>query len=193
MKVSMHDFIRRFTMRLIALALLAVASAAATAGSVDINLSNHTIEAQYATAAGSAEFTAGGLYNEDQKDWAINVGLLAAGDTQVAGSRLDAGLGGKLYAVHVSDKDLMALGLGGRLRWFPGNGSFAIGGHAFYAPTVVTFVDGDRFVDLGLRAEVELVRNSTLYVGYRWMRADLNNQTRPYVDKGAFVGVQIGF
>ena len=180
-------------MRLIVLALLAAASAAATAGSMDVNLSNHTIEGQYAGGAGSAEFTVGGLYNEDKKNWAANVGLLAAGDTQIAGSRLDAGLGGKAYAVHVSGKDLLALGLGGRLRWFPGNGSFGIGGHVFYAPTVVTFVDGDRFRDLGLRAEVELVRNSTLYVGYRWMRADLTNHAAPYVDKGAFVGIQIGF
>lgn len=180
-------------MRFIALALLAGASAAAAAGSADVNLSNHTIEAQYAVGAGSAEFTVGGLYNDDKTSWAVNVGLLAAGDTQVAGSRLDAGLGGKVYAVHVDGKDLLALGLGGRARWFPGNSSFGIGGHAFYAPTVVTFVDGDRFRDLGLRAEVELVRNSTLYAGYRWMRADLTNQTKPYVDKGAFVGIQIGF
>lgn len=181
-------------MRFILLALLAGASAAAAAGSVDVNLSNHTIEAQYATSAGTAEFTAGGLYNnQDQKDWEFNVGLLAAGDTQVSGSRLDVGLGGKIYAVHVSDKDLAALGLGGRVRWFPGNGSFAVGGYAFYAPSVVTFGDGDHFVDSGVRAEVELQKNTALYVGYRWMHAFLTNQTNPYVDKGGFIGVQIGF
>ena len=190
----MRDYIRRITMRLIVLALLAGASAAAAAaGSVDINLSNHTIEAQYATGAGSAEFNVGGLYNEDQKDWEFNVGLLAAGDTQVAGSRLDAGLGGRVYAVRVSDKDLVALGLGGRVRWFPGNGSFAIGGYAFYAPPVVTVMDGDHFLDSGVRAEVELQRNTGLYVGYRWMHAYLTNQTSPYVDKGGFIGVRIGF
>jgi hypothetical protein len=181
-------------MRLIVLALLAGASAAAAAdGSVDINLSNHTIEAQYATGAGSAEFNVGGLYNEDQKDWEFNLGLLAAGDTQVAGSRLDAGLGGRVYAVRVSDKDLVALGLGGRVRWFPGNGSFAIGGYAFYAPPVVTVMDGDHFLDSGVRAEVELQRNTALYVGYRWMHAYLTNQTSPYVDKGGLIGVRIGF
>jgi len=181
-------------MRFVVLALLAGASAAAAAaGSVDINLSNHTLEAQYSAAAGSADFSVGGLYNEDQKNWEANVGLLAAGDTQVSGSRVDAGLGGRIYAVHVSDKDLVALGLGGRVRWFPGNGSFGIGGYTYYAPAVVTVMDGDHFWDSGVRAELELQRNTSLYVGYRWMHAYLNNQSNPYVDKGGFVGVQIGF
>jgi len=194
MTASTRDFTRRITMRSIVLALLAGASASAGAeGSVDVNLSNRTIEAQYATGAGSAEFSVGGLYNEDQKDWEVNVGLLAAGDTQVSGSRLDAGLGGRVYAVHVSDKDLVALALGGRVRWFPGNGSFGIGGYTFYAPAVVTVMDGDHFWDSGVRAELELQKNTALYVGYRWMRAYLNNETSPYVDKGGFVGIQIGF
>lgn len=180
-------------MRMIVFALLAGASAAAAAGSLDVNLSNHTIEAQYASNAGSAQISLGGLYNEDNKDWLAHVGLLAAGETETGGSRFDAGLGGKFYAVHVSGKDLLALGLGGQLRWFPGNRSFAVGGYAFYAPSVVTFVDGEKFSDVGLRAEIEVVRNSTLYAGYRWVKADLTNHTSPYVDKGAFVGIRIEF
>jgi hypothetical protein len=180
-------------MRLILFALLAGASVAAAAGSMDINLSNHAIEAQYATNAGSAQMSLGGLYNEDNKNWLAHIGVLASGETETGGSRFDAGLGGKFYAVHASGKDLLALGLGGQLRWFPGNRSFAVGGHAFYAPSVVTFVDGDKFLDLGLRAEIEVVRNSTLYAGYRWVKADLINHTGPYVDKGAFVGIRIDF
>jgi len=180
-------------MRLIVFALLAGASVAAAAGSLDINLSNHTVETQYSTNAGSAQMSLGGLYNDDEKNWFVQAGLLAAGETETGGSRFDAGLGGKLYAVHVSGKDLLALGLGGQLRWFPGNRSFAVGGYAFYAPSVVTFVDGERFSDVGLRVEIEVVKNSTLYAGYRWVKAELSNHTSPYVDKGAFVGIRIDF
>lgn len=180
-------------MRLILFALIAGTSLAAAAGSMDINLSNHAIEAQYASSAGSAQMSLGGLYNDDNKNWFAQVGLLAAGETETGGSRFDAGLGGKLYAVHASGKDLIALGLGGQLRWFPGNRSFGIGGYGFYAPSVVTFVDGENFSDLGLRAEIEVVKNSTLYAGYRWVKADLTNHTSHYIDKGAFVGIRIDF
>ena len=180
-------------MRLIVFALLACASVAAAAGGMDVSLSGHTIEAQYSANAGSAQTTLGGLYNDNNKNWFVQGGLLASGETETGGSRFDAGLGGKLYAVHVSGKDLLALGLGGQVRWFPGNHSVGIGGHAFFAPSVVTFVDGEKFWDLGVRVEVELVRNSTLYAGYRWVKAELTNHTSPYVDKGAHVGIRIDF
>jgi YfaZ precursor len=182
-------------MRLIVFALLAAASFSAAAGSVDINLSNTTVEAKFYANAGAADWTFGGLYNRDTKDRALNVGLLATGDSAIANSRIEGGLGGKLYSVTVSNPnaDVLALALGGQLRWFPGNGSFAIGPYAFYAPRVVTVLDGQRFFDVGVRAELELIRNSFVYVGYRQMRVDLDNQAKRDVDKGGFVGLQIKF
>jgi hypothetical protein len=180
-------------LRLIALVLLAAASFSAAAGSVDINLSNDTIEAKFYANAGAADWTFGGLYNRDTKDRALNVGLLAMGETSIAGSRIEGGLGGKLYTVTAGDSDLAALALGLQARWFPGNGSFAFGGYGFYAPRVVTFLDGERFWDIGVRAEVELIRNSFLYVGYRQVRAEFDNGVKADIDKGAFVGMQIKF
>ena len=181
------------SLRLIAFALLAAASFSAAAGSVDLNLSNDTIEAKYYGNAGAADWTFGGLYNRDTKDRAVNVGLLATGDSTFGNSRIEGGLGGKLYSVTVGNADLVALALGGQLRWFPGNGSFAFGGYAFYAPHVVTLMDGQRFYDIGVRAEVEVIRNSFVYVGYRQVQAELDNNVKLNVDKGGFVGLQIKF
>jgi hypothetical protein len=186
-------------MRLIVFALLAAASFSAAAGSVDVNLSNDTIEAKYYANAGAADWTFGGLYNRDTKDRALNVGLLATGDSAFGNSRIEGGLGGKVYSVTIHSKDavpnadVIALALGGQLRWFPGNGSFALGTYAFYAPHVVTLLDGQRFYDIGVRAEVEVIRNSFVYVGYRQMRAELDNQVKVDVDKGGFIGLQIKF
>jgi hypothetical protein len=180
-------------MRLIVFALLAAASFSAAAGSVDLNLSNHSIEAKYYANAGAADWTFGGLYNRDTKDRAFNVGLLATGDSAIGNSRIEGGLGGKIYSVTVGNADVLALALGGQVRWFPGNGSFAFGGYAFYAPHVVTLLDGQRFFDIGVRAEVEVIRNSFVYIGYRQMQAELDNQVKLNVDKGAFVGMQIKF
>jgi len=180
-------------MRLIVFALLAAASFSAAAGSVDLNLSNHSIEAKFYANAGAADWTFGGLYNRDTRDRALNVGLLATGDSAIGNSRFEGGLGGKVYSVTVGNADVLALALGGQARWFPGNGSFALGAYVFYAPHVVTLLDGQRFFDVGVRAEVELIRNSFLYVGYRQVQAELDNQAKLNVDKGAFVGMQIKF
>ena len=180
-------------MRLIVFALLAAASFSAAAGSVDLNLSNHSIEAKFYANAGAADWTFGGLYNRDTRDRALNVGLLATGDSAIGNSRFEGGLGGKLYSVTVGNGDVLALALGGQARWFPGNGSFALGAYVFYAPHVVTLLDGQRFFDVGVRAEVELIRNSFLYVGYRQVQAELDNQVKLNVDKGAFIGMQIKF
>jgi hypothetical protein len=180
-------------MRLIVFALLAVASFSAAAGSVDVNLSNDTIEAKYYGNAGAADWTFGALYNRDTKDSAANVGLLTSGDSSIGNSRIEGGLGGKVYGVTVGNGDVLALALGGQLRWFPGNGSFALGLYGFYAPRVVTVLDGKSFFDIGVRAEVEVIRNSFAYVGYRQVQAELEDGTKPNVDKGAFIGMQIKF
>jgi hypothetical protein len=180
-------------MRWIVFAVLAAASFSVVAGTLDINLSNDTIEAKYDSPAGAADWTFGGLYNRDEKNYALNIGLLAIGDSGAGGSRIEGGVGGKVYTVHVPDSDVVALALGGQVRWFPGNRSFAIGGYAFYAPKVVTFIDGRSFYDSGLRAEVEVIRNSSVYLGYRWTKVELDNGTSAYIDRGGFAGLMVKF
>ena len=180
-------------LRLIAFALLAAASASAAADSVDLNLSSDTIEGRYNSSVGFGEWTFGGLYNRDQKNQAVNVGLLATGETRMRGSRVEAGMGGKLYATSILNEEVIALGLGGQLRWFFGDGPFAVGGYGFFAPRVVTFLDGERFWEVGVRGEVELIKSSFLYIGYRHMQVELKNGLKPDVDKSALVGMQIKF
>ena len=180
-------------LRLLVFVLLAAASLSAAAGSVDVNLSNHTIEGKFYANAGAADWTVGGLYNRDTKDGFLNLGVLATGDSAFGSSRIEGGVGGKVYSVKAGSGDVIALALGGQLRWFPGNGSFALGTYAFYAPHVVTLLDGERFFDIGVRAEVEVIRNSFVYVGYRQVQAELDNGNKVNVDKGAFVGLQIKF
>jgi len=180
-------------MRWIVFAVLAAVSFSAAAGTLDINLSNDTLEAKYDTPVGAADWTFGGMYNRDDKNYLGNIGLLAAGEGSAGNSRVAGGLGGKVYAIHVAGQDVAALALGGQLRWFPGNGNFGFGGYAFYAPRVVTFIDGKNFYDTGLRAEVEVFKNSFAYVGVRWTRAELDDGSTPYVDHGGYLGLMVNF
>lgn len=182
-------------MRLIVFVLLAAASFSAASDSLDINLSNDTVEGRYTSTIGFGEWTFGGLYNRDEKNRSANIGLLATGETRVRGSRLEGGVGGKLYAATVDDADLDlgALALGGQMRLYFGDGPFAVSGYLFYAPGVVTFLDGKRFWEVGVRAEVELIKGSFVYIGLRQVRAEFENDAKYDIDKGGFAGLQIRF
>src|SRR5439155_21182666 len=106
-------------LRLFVFVLLAVASLSAAAGSVDVNLSNDTIEGKFYANAGAADWTFGGLYNRDSRDRALNVSLLATGNSAFANSRIEVGLGPKVYTLTEGNGDLDALSLVRQLRRFP--------------------------------------------------------------------------
>lgn len=181
-------------LRTVLIAAFLTASGTALADSIDISLSNDSAQAIYATGWRTAEFNMGALYINDQNDWVASVGLLAQGEQQSGGSRIEAGLGGKAYLATVGNDDLLALGLGGQLRVFPNNGIFGIGGYVFYAPDIVTVMDGKKFWETGVRAEVEIIKKTaSLYLGYRKVRADLDNGAHVVIDKGTHAGVKILF
>jgi hypothetical protein len=164
------------------------------ADSIDVNLNNDTIQATYAAAFRKAEFNVGFLDNTDQNDWAANMGLLASGEKQTADARIEAGLGGRVYAASVSNQDVLALALGGQFSVHPNNLPIGFSGYLYYAPDIVTFMDGHQFWEWGARVEFEVVKKTAnIYVGYRKMRAELDNNNDVTVDSGAHVGVKISF
>ncbi len=164
------------------------------ADSLDINLSNDSVQAIYATNWRTAEFNMGVLFNNDRDDWVASVGLLASGEKQTGEGRTEAGLGGKIYAASVSNDDVLALGLGGQFRFFPNNGPIGLSGFLYYAPDIVTFMDGKKFWEWGARVEFEVVKKTAnVYLGYRKVRADLDNNAHVTVDSGGHAGVRISF
>ncbi|HYA39328.1 MAG TPA: YfaZ family outer membrane protein [Candidatus Methylomirabilis sp.] len=180
--------------RMLLAAVAFCTSGAVCADSLDINLNNDTVQGDYATKWRTAEFSIGGLYNNDRNDWFADAGLLAYGEKDTPQARYEAGLGGRIYAASVSNNDILALGLGGQFRFFPGNGPIAIGGYFYYAPDVVTFMDGKKFWEGGLRVEYEIIKKTaSIYLGTRKVRADLDDGSHETVDSGGNVGVKIVF
>lgn len=181
-------------LRIFLAAVAAGFSVPVLADSLDINLNNDSVQATYATAWRQAEFNAGFLSNTDQNDWVASMGLLASGEKQTGETRTEAGLGGKVYVASVSNKDVLALGLGGQFSVHPNNGPVGFGGYLYYAPDVITFMDGKKFWEWGARVEFEVVKKTAnIYVGYRKVRADLDNNSNVTVDSGGHVGVKINF
>ena len=180
--------------RIILAALAAGFSSAVSADSLDINLNDDSIQAIYATNWRTAEFNAGLLSNSDQNDWVASIGLLALGEKQTGETRIEGGLGGKIYLADVANQDVLALGLGGQFRTFPNNGPIGLSGFLYYAPDIVTAMDGEKFWEWGARAEFEVVKKTAnIYIGYRKVRADLDNGQNVTVDSGLHAGVKITF
>ena len=180
-------------LRIFSALLAAGFSGAALADSIDINLNNDSIQAAYASIWRAADFSLGLVSNRETHDWVASAGLLAFGTRQAA-TRTEVAVGGKVYLVSVGNSDLRALGLGGAVRVFPRNGPIAIGGYAFYAPDIVTGGDGKSFWETGVHVDFEVMKNTAdIYVGYRKIRAELNDGSHVTVDSGGHVGVRISF
>jgi hypothetical protein len=184
----------RMRVRLIVLLALLGFFTAVRADSLDINLNDKAVEAAYGTYFRTAELSFGGFYKEDREDWVLHAGLVALGVRESHNTRSYAGLGGKLYYASVNDEDLLALGLGGLFRWFPGNGPVGLGASLFYAPEVVTALDGKKFWEFVARAEFEVVKETaSLYLGFRKIRAELDNGAKVNLDDDLHIGIRIAF
>lgn len=167
---------------------------AALADAINLNLNNDSIQAAYTSYWRTADFSLGLLSNRDTHDWVASAGLIARGTREGPKARTEAGVGGKVYVVSVGDSDIEALGLGGEVRVFPGNGPIGVGGYVYYAPDIVTGGDGKKFWETGVHVDFEVVRDTAdIYVGYRKLRAELVDNSRVTVDSGGHVGVRINF
>lgn len=181
-------------LRIFLAAVAAGFSGAVAADSLDLNLNDESIQAIYATNWRTAELNMGLLSNTDQNDWAASLGLLALGEKQTGETRVEGGLGGKIYLADVANQDVLALGLGGQFRTFPNNGPIGFSGFLYYAPDIVTAMDGEKFWEYGARAEFEMVKKTAnIYLGYRKVRADLDDGRNITVDSGLHAGVKITF
>ena|SRR5687768_9597990 len=182
---------------LIVVPVLLVAQSA-FADSLDLNLRSDAVQFTYGRSYRAAELAAGALWKESENDssagWAAHLGFLASGEQESRGSRWQAGLGGRLYFARVGSTDALALALGGRFRWSPGDAPIGLGAYGFFAPDIVTGLDARRFWEAGAQVELEVVRNTAnVYVGYRRMEMRLENDVDTTVDKGGHVGVRIVF
>jgi hypothetical protein len=183
---------------------LLLSGAAASAQTLDLNVSNDSALFRYivrdtdSTGFGNREVDLGLAYTTDD---AI-VGMFGAQVVAEAGSRspgLDAGLGLKLFGANADldeqdDMSLFALTLGGQLHFVPPpvpRIGFSLQG--FFSPNVVTFGDADRFSYLSTAVEYRVLPQAMVYLGYRKMRAGLEDGGTATIESGGHLGFQLEF
>ena len=191
----------RFSLRSLAWAgttLLAIASAPAGAGALDINLGDNSAQIQYSSAMGrdslgKSEFHMGFLYT-DQDNLFGDVGILVKNEVGSGLPGVTVGMGVKGIMATADSSDALALALGGQVRFSPSTASrFGIAGQFYFAPNIVTFGDADRFIETGVRLEYEVLPQAVAYLGYRKIKFGLETGPDAVLDEGAHIGVKNTF
>lgn len=171
---------------------------AAHAANLDINLGSNSAAINYAAnlTGSGLEGTVGYLHHTDSVDIG-NVGLLVSGNANPTGSPAIFGVGVKAF--FISPKQISGngtvLGLGGQFNYtWPDYNRFNIGGELYYAPKIVSFNNANRFLEYGVNAGYEILRNAELYVGWRHVSAAFSSSHgNVTLDSTFMVGLNLNF
>jgi YfaZ precursor len=171
----------------------------AMAQDLDINLNGHAVQFQYSTPVkGTTHFNKGvlnasALFNSGG-DYVLGAGARVSGSAGTGSPGLDVGVGAKVFGGSVDSHGVIALALNGLARYSPPPlPRLGIRGEVYYAPNIVTFVDGTGFFQGDIRVEYEVLPESFVYVGYRRLHIDLRGRSGGTVDSSAHIGIQIHF
>ena len=152
-----------------------------------INLNNKALRAEFSgpISAMKAQYSIGGLFaKREERTTQAHAALLVTGDAGAREANVQAGVG--LRAV-VLDTDVRlatapnsvhsvrggALGVGGMVdARIPAYNRIGGGAYLYWAPSVSSFGDVDGHFEYGLNAGYQILRNATLYAGYRQVKVD---------------------
>lgn len=144
----------------------------------ELALSNDTLQAEYffpgGRFAGGNSQAMGSFFLSEERDIVLSGSLLFPADLDLG--PLAVLFGPRAYAALLEDenRDVMSLAAGAQLRFVIHRRlGFAVSGHAFYAPDVLTFGAADSLTDLMARAELRLADQLTGFAGMRWFEFDL--------------------
>jgi hypothetical protein len=174
-------------------------SGSSFADSLDLNLHSKALQAIYTMDMGNRSGLStelGVLYSEDEKrldDYLVHVGLHVSGENWSETGTFDIRLGARLLYTSPGDLELAALAPGAQVRFSPIH-RVGLGGHLYYAPSITSFSDADRYREYGLRADYQLLPQAFVYVGYRYIDVKIVDVAgKAKLENNAHVGFKILF
>lgn len=145
---------------------------------VDVALSNDTLEMKYVTGGSQVGVEnsrfAGAFFLSEDRDIVLSAGLTFPLDFNFG--RLSLLAGPQVYAALLNEEnnDVMAVSVGAELRFVINEKrDFAIAGHAYYAPDILTFGSADNLTDFSAQAEIAIADRMKAFAGMRWFELDL--------------------
>jgi hypothetical protein len=178
------------------IAIILLASAGASAGAVkadglDIFLNNKTVSIDYLTTYRGSDIGFGFL-TSTSNNWVANAGLLVLGREYGSGSKIEGGLGAKIYVSSANGNSITAAAIGGQATYFLQSSKFGVGGYLYYSPDIITF-GGTSFTEYGVRAEYQMIETASVYVGIHNIAVDPDAGGTVKIDDGLHVGINLRF
>jgi hypothetical protein len=176
--------------------LLATLGAPARAAEVDLSVNADAARLAVGVPIGNNLLVDGSwLYHSDH-----GYVVSAAGHVTGAASGADplwAGVGLRLSYVNNdrgSQEDGVALGMGGFLRYtLPQYDRISFGGALYFAPGVLSFGDVDKLYDVEVWAGYSVIKDADVYLGWRKVEADFNDDGSKSMDSGLHIGLRARF
>lgn len=196
--------------------VLLVGSAQAFAGGLDIALSNDTANISVTLSQdplvrqnsryrdGGAEIAVGGFISE-AGDNVLHLTFMARGIQQTMTSQYNISAGMKLLGGEIEvgtpiagvteseSVGALALGFQAGLVIPSSYNPVELSFEGFYAPSITSFSDAERYGELTARLQVEIMPRARAYIGYRRMLFDTNDAENVRLDHNAHFGLSISF
>lgn len=184
----------------LALASVFLFNQAQAESAIDVDLSSDVVRLALATPLANGNLIGSGsyLHHEDNGDL-FSAGLSVAGKSKASRGQQTTGLGFKAVGFTTDedrgDVDGAALALGGFIRHNLSDANLiSLRGDLYYAPSVVSFGDADKYLEFSFRVEYELMENANLYAGYRKIEIDIKDvDGEADLDSSGHVGINLLF
>lgn len=182
---------------LILLLTLTTVPALAVGGEFDINLNTDAIRVIIAGQLSESKFRVDGgwLYEQDRGDVG-HIGLHLVGEASTGKQPVLAGLGGRMLYLNsdVANADGYALALGGFFNYtLTAHNRIGFGGDLYFAPEILSGGDAEGYLEFGAWLGYNILRDATVYVGYRDISADFEQASGVTLDSGLNVGFRLRF
>ncbi len=186
---------------LLAASMMLMSTSMVKADALDLNLNNDSVQLLYISpftsdsGLGGASLEVGMIYTEAD-DYLGIVGLDIRGEAGSGSPGLVAGVGVRGYGIGLDTVDIGALAIGGLLQYSPPSmNRLSIVGQVFYAPEILTFMDGKNLQSAEFRVEYKILTQATVYLGYRDIEADLDavGGGSIDIDNGGYLGLRFMF
>jgi hypothetical protein len=171
--------------------ILLVLAGVARGDGLDIFVNNDTVSVDYLTTYRGSDLSFGFL-TSTSSNWVAHGGLLVLGREYGSGSKIEGGLGAKIYVASAGGNSVTAAAIGGQIAYFPQSSKFGIGGYAYFAPDIITF-GGTGLTEYGVRAEFQMVETASAYVGIHNIAITPDGVGTVTVNDGLHVGINLRF
>ena len=184
------------------LALALLAAVPARAEQFDLNVSSDSFRAALdgplsrLFEGSKGAYDLGLLVNHEGDDdaFAAHGAFLLTGNAGAQDADVTAGVGVRAQYLNLEDDNGGGLALGGQVEVrFPGFERFGFSAYGWYQPEVLSLGKVEEQTEWAASVDYKILKDAAIYVGYRELRADIENAGSHTLDEGAHFGLRLNF